>query len=288
MILVQLNELSYKYGSTVYAVDRVNGTMYGTFNRSVRVISERATLELQYINTPLAGMYGPAQATKMSTLSGQTQLVTPLAKLTPVTQSSQTPMIPPRRMQPVRDILEVVSTEQARADYLERQIQHMGRITSPPPDVSSNGLEPQSQDETYRPQSRGATSVIENARVDMGQHQMGAVAHDSLQKEVQEYCQKNKTRRKQEWESHRTSLEGYGRHKEQQKQQQSQEEQDVSYAQMLQDFEQTRAVVRSTISRASTISDEDCKMKLTEDDFIIVQQKIDRIDQKLNNLYRNW
>ena len=57
---------------------------------------------------------------------------------------------------------------------------------------------------------------------------------------------------------------------------------------MLQDFEWTRAVVRGTISRASTISDEDHRMKLTEDDFIIVQWKIDRTDQKLSHLYRNW
>ena len=121
----------------MYAVDRVNGTIYGRFYRGFRVIIERAILEPQYINT---GMYGPAQATQMSTLSGQTQLVTLLAKLTPVTQSLQAPMILPGRIQPVRDIIELVSTEQARADYLERQIQHMGNIPRPPPDVSSNGL----------------------------------------------------------------------------------------------------------------------------------------------------
>ena len=118
-------------------------------------------------------------------------------------------------MQPVRDILEPVSNEQAIADYLEKQIQHMGSITRPPLDMSSNGLAPQSQDETYRPQSRRATSVIQNATVDMGQQQMGAATHDNLQKQVQEYCQKNKTRRKQKWESHRTALEGLRRHKEQ-------------------------------------------------------------------------
>ena len=72
MILVELNGLSYKYGPTVYAMDRVNSTMYGRLKRGFRVISERATLETQYINTPLAGMYGPAQATQKSTLSGQT------------------------------------------------------------------------------------------------------------------------------------------------------------------------------------------------------------------------
>ena len=120
MILVELNGLSYKYGPTVYAVDRVNSTIHGRFNRGFRVISERATIEPQYINTPLAGMYEPAQATQMSTLSGQTQLVTPLAKSTPVTQSSQAPMIPPSRMQPVRHILELVSTEQARAIWKDK------------------------------------------------------------------------------------------------------------------------------------------------------------------------
>ena len=80
MILVKLNGLSYKYGPTVYAVGRVNGTMYGSFKGGFRVISERATIKLQYMNAPLAGMYGPTWTTYMSTLSGQTQLVTPLAK----------------------------------------------------------------------------------------------------------------------------------------------------------------------------------------------------------------
>ena len=63
MLLVELNGLSYKYWPTEYAVDRVNGMIYGRFNRGFRVISERATLEPQYINSPLTRMYGPAQAT---------------------------------------------------------------------------------------------------------------------------------------------------------------------------------------------------------------------------------
>ena len=29
-------------------------------------------------------------------------------------------------------------------------------------------------------------------------------------------------------------------------------------------------------------------MELTEDDFIAIQWKMDKIDQKLSNLYRNW
>ena len=76
-------------------------------------------------------------------------------------------------------------------------------------------------------------------------------------------------------------------YKEQQGQQQNQEQWDAAYAQMLQKFEETQAVVRSTVSKASTISDEECWLELTEDDFIVIQWKMDKIDQKLNDLYRN-
>ena len=60
------------------------------------------------------------------------------------------------------------------------------------------------------------------------------------------------------------------------------------YAQMLQNLKRTRAAVRSSISKASTISDEEHQLTLTEDDFLTIQWKMDKIDQKLNNLYRNW
>ena len=56
--------------ATVYAVDRVNSTMYGMFDRGFRVISESATHKPQYIDTPIAGMYGPVQATQVSALMG--------------------------------------------------------------------------------------------------------------------------------------------------------------------------------------------------------------------------
>ena len=60
------------------------------------------------------------------------------------------------------------------------------------------------------------------------------------------------------------------------------------YAQMLQDLERTRAAVGSSISKASTISDEECQLALKEDDFFTVQWKMDSIDQKLTDLYGNW
>ena len=79
--------------------------MYDKFSGGFRIINERATRETQYRGASLAGMYGPAQPMHMSTLLGTTQTVTPLAKLTPMTQSSQMPTIP-GRIPPVRDILE--------------------------------------------------------------------------------------------------------------------------------------------------------------------------------------
>ena len=57
---------------------------------------------------------------------------------------------------------------------------------------------------------------------------------------------------------------------------------------MLQNLKRIRAAVRSSISKASTISDEECQLALTEDDFLTIQWKMDEIDQKLTNLYRNW
>ena len=134
MILVELTGLSYRYGTTIYAVDRVNGTMYGKFSGGFRIINERATLEPHCRGASLAGMYGPAQPIHMSTLPGMTQMVTPLAESTPVTQSSQMSTVP-GRIPPVRDILEPTSNEQARADYLEKQMRQMGSISRLPSDM---------------------------------------------------------------------------------------------------------------------------------------------------------
>ena len=43
------------------------------------------------------------------------------------------------------------------------------------------------------------------------------------------------------------------------------------YAEMLQHLERARAAVRSSISKASTISDEEHQLALTEDDFLAIQ-----------------
>ena len=47
-------------------------------------------------------------------------------------------------------------------------------------------------------------------------------------------------------------------------------------------------MVRNSVSRASTISAEECQQTLTKDDFLAIQRKINKIDQRLEELYKNW
>ena len=89
MVLVELTGLSYRYGTTIYVVDRVNGTMYGKFSVGYRVINEGATVEPQFRDASLESEYVPMQPTYTNTLPGTNSMVTPLAKSTPLTQSLQ-------------------------------------------------------------------------------------------------------------------------------------------------------------------------------------------------------
>ena len=59
MVLVELNNLSYRYGTSIYAVDRVNGTMYGKFSVGYRIIPEKATVIPQYQHILVEDEYGP-------------------------------------------------------------------------------------------------------------------------------------------------------------------------------------------------------------------------------------
>ena len=79
------------------------------------------------------------------------------------------------------------------------------------------------------------------------------------------------------------ALERMKESKEQLRHQQNQEVRDAVYAQMLQNLKRTRAAVRSSISKVFTIPDEEHQLALTEDDFLVIQWKMDRIDQKLKS-----
>ena len=57
MVLVELQGLSYQYGTSIYAVDRVNETMYSTFEVGYKMISEKATVRPQFRPTSLEGEY---------------------------------------------------------------------------------------------------------------------------------------------------------------------------------------------------------------------------------------
>ena len=105
----------------------------------------------------------------------------------------------------VRDLLESTSNEQARADYLERQMIHMSSISR----LTSENLE----------NLRVEAASEERYDRNKDQQQTRTVTHDSLQKRVQDFCQENRVRRKQEWESHRMALDRMREYKEQQRQQ---------------------------------------------------------------------
>ena len=125
MVLVELNNLSYRYGTSIYAVDRVTGTMYGRFSVGYRMIPEKATVIPQYKHTSVEDEYGPAYE---NTLPGITNIGTPIAKSTPVTQASHI-LVTQTILE--RDIVEPMSSERARVAYLESQIQDMSSIWLP-------------------------------------------------------------------------------------------------------------------------------------------------------------
>ena len=107
-----------------------------------------------------------------------------------------------------------------------------------------------------------------------------------MSKRIQAFCQEWKEKRKYEWESLRVALKKMKESKEKYHKQQAEEERDATYAQMVQNVERTRAMVRNSVSRASTISAEECHLTLTEDNFLVIQKKMDKIDQRLDDLYK--
>ena len=93
---------------------------------------------------------------------------------------------------------------------------------------------------------------------------------ENLPKRIQTFCHEQKEKRKHEWESLKVALEKMKESKEKCHNKQAQEEKDAIYAQMVQKLEKTRTMVRNSVSRASTISAEECQLTLTEDDFLAI------------------
>ena len=91
----------------------------------IGMIPEKATVIPQYQHTSVEDEYEPAYE---NTLPGITNIATPIAKSTPVTQASHIPMT---KTILERDIVEPMSSERARAAYLESQIQDMNSVQLP-------------------------------------------------------------------------------------------------------------------------------------------------------------
>ena len=158
---------------SIYAVDRVNGTMYSKFDVGYRKISKKATVKPQFRPTSLEDEYIVMQPTCVNTLPGTTSIGTPIAKSTLVTQASQIPPIPVVTSH-VKDILEPSSSEQVRAAYLERQMQNMNsvRILSSMPSLEDGML----------------------------------MEPESISRRIHDYCEKRRDNRKHEWETHKMTL----------------------------------------------------------------------------------
>ena len=112
--------------------------MYRAFEGGYRLIGERAMLQPSYsLPTSLGSESIASQPLYMNTLPGTTSMGVPMAESTPVPWVGPTlfrPIPAPR----VQDILEPSANEQARADYLEKQIRHMHGVQLPP-SISTSG-----------------------------------------------------------------------------------------------------------------------------------------------------
>ena len=109
----------------------------------------------------------------------------------------------------------------------------------------------------------------------------------SLSREIKEFCSQWDEHHQYEKETHHVMLESMKEQKAKQKQQ-GKKEQDEVYKQMTRNLEKVKSIARESLSRASTISVEEHKMALTRTDFRNIKEKMNKIDQKLDGLYKIW
>ena len=144
-----------------------DGTMYGKFSVGYRIIPKKATVIPQYQHTSVEDEYAPVYE---NTLPGITNLPTPIAKSTPVTQASHIPMT---KTSMERDIVQPMSSEKARATYLENQMKDMSSVRLP----------------------------LNNPSMEEESH----ISAD-LARRINTFCKEQKEKRRQEWESHKQVL----------------------------------------------------------------------------------
>ena len=114
-----------------------------------------------------------------------------------------------------------------------------------------------------------------------------SLEEESLSRKIQEYFSREQECRQYEKETHYAMLDSVIDNKIKQRQLKKRERDEI-YKQMTRNLEKVKAIARDSLSRASTISVEECQMALTETDFLIIKEKMNRIDQKIKGLYQNW
>ena len=202
-----------------------------------------------YMPDPVTCHSLSSQPLYVNTIPRTTSMGIPVAESTPVPQVGpmlHRPMPAPR----VRDILEPVASEQARARYLEEQMRHMKSV---------------------RPTSSNDRSSVSA----------------SLSREIQEFCSHWDDYRQEERETHHVMLESMREQKEKQRQLAKREGDEV-YKQMTRNLEKVKAIARESLSRASSVSVGKHQIALTRADFSYVKEKMNKINQKLGSLYKNW
>ena len=208
MVLVELKEFIPQYGTPIFAVDRVNGKMYHTFEECYKLIGERAMLQPQYsLTTSLGSESVTTQSLYMNILPWTTSKDIPMAESTP------TPQIGPILFRPiptpcVHDILEPSANEQARADYLERQIRNMSSVWLP------SSISPSGDDILFE--------------------------DESLSRRIWDYCSRIEDHRRCEKDTHHVTLHSIKEYKVRQQQQRNQKKIDDIYKGMSSNLEKVR------------------------------------------------
>ena len=124
-----------------------------------------------------------------------------------MTQASHIPMT---KTIPEKDIVRPMSSEKARAAYLESQIKDMSSVRLP---------------------------------LNIPSMEEGSHVSTDLTRRINTFCKERKEKRRQEWESHKQALNALKQNKSKQSKQPEKEEREVVYSQIAQDMEKTRDVV---------------------------------------------
>ena len=202
-----------------------------------------------YVPSSVASPSLYSQPSYMNTVPRLTSMGIPVSESTPIPQMGPVlhrPMPAPR----MRDILEPIASEQARARYLDEQMKHM--------------------------KSKRPSTPSDRSRVSA-----------NLAREIQEYCSLYDDYGQDRKDTHQAMLESMKEQKAKQRQQ-GKKEQDEVYKQMTRKLENVRAIARESLSRASTVSVEERQMALSRTDILHIKDKMNKLDQKIKGLHQNW